>query len=211
MSRSRPIEIKINGTTIVQSQVYEYLGVKMDKNLNYAEHLENTLKKASARVKLLSRIRQNINPSTAETIYKMMILPVMLYCNNVYLNLSITTQQKFERIQNRALRIINGQQSSVKLPSVNEIRKRNCAREVFKCLNGIAPMAFQNYFTRVSHSKCTRGNNKNIAIPKIRTEAGKKTFAYQGAIIFNKLSDDLKTEQSLLRFKHNCNNFNFDF
>ena len=183
----------------------------MDKNLNYAEHLENTLKKASARVKLLSRIRQNINPSTAETIYKMMILPVMLYCNNVYLNLSITNQQKFERIQNLALRIINGQQRSVKLPNVNEIRKINCAREVFKCLNDIAPMAFHNYFTRVSHSKCTRGNNKNIAIPKIRTEAGKKTFAYQGAIIFNKLSSDLKTEQSLLRFKHNCNNFNFDF
>ena len=80
-----------------------------------------------------------------------------------------------------------------------------------KCLNGIAPMAFHNYFTRVSHSKCTRGNNKNIAIPKIRTEAGKKIFEYQGAIIFNKLSSDLKTEQSLLRFRHNCNNFNFDF
>ena len=82
-----------------ECQVYEYLGVKMDKNLNYAEHLEKTLNKASSSVKLLSRIRQNINPSTAETIYKMMILPVMLYCNNVYLNLSITNQQKFERIQ----------------------------------------------------------------------------------------------------------------
>ena len=51
------MEIKINGTIIVQSQVYEYLGVKMDKDLNYAEHREKIEKKASSRVKLLSRIR----------------------------------------------------------------------------------------------------------------------------------------------------------
>ena len=83
--------------------------------------------------------------------------------------------------------------------------------EVFKCLNGIAPVAFKVYFTRVSHSKCTRGNNKNIVMPMIRTEAEKKTFAYQGAVIFNKLPSDLKTEQSLLKCMCNCNYCNFDF
>ena len=73
---------------------------------------------------------------------------------------------------------------------MNEIRDRSCALEVFKCLNGIAafPKAFQDYFKRVAHVKCTRANNTNIVLPKIRTETGKKTFAYQGAILFNKLS-----------------------
>ena len=51
----------------------------------------------------------------------------------------------------------------------------------------------------------------NVALPKIRTESGKKTFAYQGAILFNKLPSDLKTEKSLLRFKSGCKVFNFDF
>jgi hypothetical protein len=46
--------------------------------------------------------------------------------------------------------------------------------------------------------------------PKIRTETGKKTFAYQGAIILNKLPSDLKRESSLLRFKSSWKCFNFD-
>ena len=178
-SKSRPLEVKVGGIHIVQSQVYEYLGIKMDMNLNYNDHLEKTIKKAASRVKLLYRIRQNISPSTAETIYKMMILPIMLYCNTIYLTLSTTNQEKFERIQNRALKVINGQRSSVKLPNVNETRNRSCVHEVFKCLNGIAPKAFQDYFKRVTHAKCTRANNMNVALPKIRTESGKKTFAYQ--------------------------------
>ena len=177
------MEIKVGGTKVVQSQVYEYLGVTMDENLNDIEHVQKTIKKATSRVKLLYRIRQN----------KMMILPIMLYCNTVYLKLSTTNQEKFEAIQNRALRVINGQRNSVQLPSVNAIRNRSCALAVFKCLNGLAPKAFEDYFKKVSHGKCTRANNTNIVLPKIRTETRRKTFAYQGAIIFNKLSNELKS------------------
>ena len=99
----------------MQSQVYEYLGVTMDENLNYIEHLQKTIKKATSRVKLLYRIRQNLSPSTAEIIYKMMILPIMLYCDTVYLKLLTTNQEKFEAIQNRALRVINGQRRPIQL------------------------------------------------------------------------------------------------
>ena len=210
-SKSKPLEVKVGGINIIQSQVYEYLGVRMDMNLNCNDQLEKTIKKAASRVKLLYRIRQNISPSTAETIYKMMILPLMLYCSSIYLKLSTTNQEKFERIQIRASKVINSQRSSVRLPSVNEIRNRSCVLEVFKCLNGLARKAFQDYFKRVSHTKCTRANNINIALPKIKTESGRKTFAYQGAILFNKLPSDLKTEQSLLRFKSGCKSLNFNF
>ena len=83
--------------------------ITMDKNLNYSEHLDKTLKKVSSRVRPLSRIRQNIGPITAETIYKMMILPAMLYCScNVFVNLPNCHKQKFEDIQNRAMQIVYG-------------------------------------------------------------------------------------------------------
>lgn len=78
---------------------------------------------------------------------------------------------------------------------MNEIRNRSCDLEVFECSIGIAPKTFQDYFKRVAHAKCTRANNMNIVLPNIRTEPGKKSFAYQGAILSNKLPNDLKTEQ----------------
>ena len=61
-SGSKPMEIKINKTKIAESDVYEYLGVNMDQNLTFSDHLEKTIKKATSRIKLLSRIRHNISP-----------------------------------------------------------------------------------------------------------------------------------------------------
>ena len=45
---------------------------------------------------------------------------------------------------------------------------------------------------------------KYIVLPKVKSETGKKAFAFQGANIFNKLTDDMKTETSILRFKTFC-------
>ena len=50
--------------------------------------------------------------------------------------------------------------------------------EVFKTLNGVSPDAFQNYFTRVNRSQRTRANTKNIVLPKVKSEAGKKAFSF---------------------------------
>ena len=86
-----------------------------------------------------------------------------------------------------------------------------CALEVFNSLNGVSPHACQNYFTRINHSQRTRANTKNIVLPKVKTETGKKAFSFQGAKIFNQLTEEMKTETSILRFKTFCKNFNFDF
>ena len=44
-SKSAPLEIKMNGQSITESKNYEYLGVTLDKNLNFNEHLEKTSKR----------------------------------------------------------------------------------------------------------------------------------------------------------------------
>ncbi len=198
--RSENLGIKMNGTQIKELNSYEYLGVTMDKNLNY---LNKILKKATSRVHLLSRIRHNIGPYTTEIIYKMMILHVMSYCSNIFIDLPNCHKLKFEDIQNRAMQVVYGSISSSKWPSINEIKNRKCVHEVFKCLHGLVSMPFQKSFMRVSHSENTRGNNVNRSLPKVKTEAGRKHFAYQGTIIFNKLPNDLKIEQSL-HLKHTC-------
>ena len=118
----------------------------------------------------------------------------------------------FETFQDRAMRIINGKRKSdAKLPRINHLRNRLCALEVFKCLNGIVPKAFESYFTRNSHKMNTRNNNKSVVIPKVRTETGRKTFSFQGAKVFNNLPNNLQTETSLLRFKASSKDTNLDF
>ena len=113
LAKSEKVSISLNGKRISVSERYEYLGVTMDKNLTMKAHLEKTYKKVLSRTKLLARIRHNISPWVAETIYKVMILPQMLYCSNIMLGMSNTHKLQFERIRIRVLAIINGKSQRV--------------------------------------------------------------------------------------------------
>ena len=85
-----PLNITVNGSKINESATYKYLGVTLDKNFTFSEHLSSTFRKASARVKLLRRIRHFISPLTPEKNYKSLILPILLYCSNTLIGASMT-------------------------------------------------------------------------------------------------------------------------
>ena len=84
---------------------------------------------------------------------------------------------------------------------IKAIKDKCCAIEVFKCVNRLAPYLFEDYFSKQYQTNGTRGNNVNLVVPPIRTEAARKTFYYQGTQIYNNLPTTLKTEASVVRFK----------
>ena len=127
------------------------------------------------------------------------------------IGISDSHKSKLEKLQNRATKIINGHNGKISLPSINHVRNKRCAIEVFKCLNGLAPRIFEKHFKRLDHQKDTRGNRSNLVVPRIRTEAARKAFSYQGVKIYNRLPPELKNENSFVRFKKGCNDFDFSF
>ena len=84
----------------------KYLGVFFDPSLNMKEHLKKTLKSAAVRIKLLKRMRQSLTSHAAQSIYKAIILPKMLYCCTTTLKISDTMGKKLENLQARAIKII---------------------------------------------------------------------------------------------------------
>ena len=131
-----------------------------------------------------------------------MIEPVMFYCNNVMLGIFDSTAARFQEIQDRAHKVVFWKRErSNTWETVTCKRNKLCVLEVFKYLNGIAPINFNEYFSKNSHEKNTRGNNSLLKIPKVRTEVGRKTFAFQGARRFNQLDASARNETSILKFK----------
>ena len=96
LQKQKKIDISLNGKVVSQSESYEYLGVTIDKCLTKNEHLEKTYKKVMSRT-ILARTRHYISPCVAETIYKVMILPQMMYCSNIMLGMSNTQKLHFEK------------------------------------------------------------------------------------------------------------------
>ena len=157
LKKLNKIEILFNNNTINETSNYEYPGVVFDKSLIFSAHLDRVYKKAASRVKLLSRIRCDLNPYVAEMIYKMMISPILFYCSNVFL---ACPTSKLQTLQDRSYRIVYHNKNHHKWLSIANEMKRRCARDVFKCVKNIKlPLNFIEYFSHVTHGKNTRGNN----------------------------------------------------
>ena len=107
MHSKNDLKIWMNEHLIHFVNSYKYLGVLLDPSLNMKEHLQKTLKSAAARIKLLKRMRQSLTSHAAESIYKTIVLPKMLYCSTPTLKISDTMGKKFENLQARAIKIIH--------------------------------------------------------------------------------------------------------
>ena len=202
LSRNREsVLININDQPVNQTNSYEYLGVTLDNKLLLREYVDNIYKRMSNRVKQLSQIRNQISPSTANSIYKMMILPIMFYCNPVCASLPRSVNERFDKLHDRAKNIIHGNCVTNQWDDITTLRKRKISIDVFKSLNSITPPAFRQFYNKLSHSMSTRGNNSKLLLPKVRTEFGRKAMSFQGALVFNELPPTIRNEQYFANFK----------
>ena len=103
-------------------------------------------KEAMRRVKLLSRVRRDVSPLVAQSIYKTMIEPILLYCNNVFLGDSISSIEKFQEVQDRAFKIAYGNKIQNTWTRLKNMRNRLCVIDFFKCQNSLASQCYDGYF-----------------------------------------------------------------
>jgi hypothetical protein len=122
-----------------------------------------------------------------------MIKSQMTQCSTILLGLSRHWIEKLEPIQDKA-KIICGIQKAEEWTTIADSIKGNAMMMVFKSLYYNKPQLFNNYFSRLTHSYTTRGNRSLLNLPRVRTEAGHKSFRYQGALIFNSLPTEIRNE-----------------
>ena len=190
--------IQINNKEIHQPTSYEYLGITLDHHLNLSEHYNKVYKKICTRIKLLGKIRYELSPPVAEKIYNTNIKPIFLYCTTIHCGQSNTWIGRFESLQNRAKSIVGRNASN--WPFIQSERKRKISLDVFKIVHEIDQISTVNYEI-TNYGLSTTGNKSTIKLPKITTEAGRKTTYYQGAMVFNNLPAKVRNEKYFSNFK----------
>ena len=201
LSKVPNLQVCLNGVEINTTEKYEYLGTVLDTSLNFKHHLDKMCKKATSRVKLLCRIRTFISPHVAESIYSVMIRPLLLTCD-VDTLLANSIQKKLQSVQNRCHKIVYGRKANNCWKSIKTLCKEQVCLKVHKSLNGYCPDLYVGYFDKIEHHIRTRGNGKTIRLPRVRSENGRKTFAFQGGLVFNDLPSKLATEKNFVSFKN---------
>ena len=89
------------------------------------------------------------------------------------------------------------------LPFLNRVQF-NTAILMYKSVNGQSPIYLKNMFQFCSdqHGHLTRSNTShNLVPPPIKIELFKHSFTYQGIVLWNSLSLNMKMAPSLSSFK----------
>ena len=85
----------------------KYLGIVLDTQLSFNEHLRQLKSKVSYKINILQQIRPFLNTETSRLFYIGYIRPLLEYCPVLLNSINKTQCIALEQLQNRALRIIS--------------------------------------------------------------------------------------------------------
>jgi hypothetical protein len=120
---SRNPNIVIGNHSVERVQDKKVLGVKIDKELKWKDHIDAQCKKISNNIALLRRAKNFTTEQTLLTMYNALILPNLTYCSNVWHDGNNTNMNKLVKLQKRAARVITG--SNYELRSSDIFKKLN--------------------------------------------------------------------------------------
>ena len=184
----------------------------IDDNLKWESNVVCTQKKISRAIGLLKYAKHYVQEDTLRNMYLSIVQPHFSYCCSVWGCCGATKLKTLQKLQNRAARIVTGSPFDTPAapllqrlgwPSIDKLINRETCTMVFKSLNDLAPENLGNIFSKLSdvHARVLRNTKCNLALPKMRTAYGQKSFAFRGANVWNKLDSEMKLAPSIQSFK----------
>ena len=102
---ARP-QFLIGGSQVENVDQTKYLGVIIDKNLCWAEHINNVRTKVSRGIGFLKYSRKFLPQKTLSKMYRGIVELHFRYCCSVWGCCGVTRLQTLKKLQNRAARIV---------------------------------------------------------------------------------------------------------
>ena len=99
--------VLVNGDELNISASFTQLGLSLSSNLAWKTHIHSLAKHASQKLGLLARARGFFSSSHILTIYMSQIRPSLEYCSHVWGGASKSTLCLLEKVQSKAIRLIN--------------------------------------------------------------------------------------------------------
>lgn len=100
------LNIKINNAVIGEVSSIKYLGVTLDKHLNWKDHIKQVASKLRRNIGILSRLRYYLDLNNLIQLYYSLIYPFLIYGLIVWGNTYITALKPAIVLQKKAIRII---------------------------------------------------------------------------------------------------------
>ena len=211
LSKVDSIVISTDSKPLEEVQSLSYLGIVINKNLTWDDHLVHTRNKINKKLGLLRRIKPYLPLSARITFFNSFILPLFDYGDIIWGDRgNASLMAELQVLQNKAACIIldlparaSASDALARLPWKPLLRRRAEHRAIFtyKSLNNFFSHTFQCSFNRDFHSYNTRSRN-NIRKGAANRRWGHWTTLNFAANDWNALDITLREASSLSIFKH---------
>jgi len=211
----------INDVIIERKLSVNFLGIQMDENLTWKNHIQIVENKISKNLAMLYKAKPFLNFDALKNLYFCFINTYLTYCNIIWGSNNYTKLKKLYSKQKQACRIIYGtdryssSETLLHKLGILNIYKLNIYQIlifIFKTKQGLSPKLFDNRFPPIKHKYKTRYSRNNLAIPKKLLRVGTYSINYRGPYLWNELlPNKFKSITSLTQFKNSLSSFMFSY
>ncbi len=205
---SKNVKICINNDSLRESDCVKYLGVLIDNNLTWSNHVKHVTIKVSKGIGILSKIRHYAPKNVLMNIYNAFVSPHINYAITNWGGTYPTILDELTKCLKKAARITNFKKqfehSKPSFKALNTLNledtyKLECAKFFFEISKGQNTALFSSFFqkTKDQHHYGTRqARSGKLYIPTVRTNYKKHFISYSGIKIWNSIPEDIRNSPS---------------
>ena len=216
---SLPVTIKLGNNNFEPKAVIKNLGVKLDTNLSMQSQINNITSKCYFHIRKISKILKYLDLDAARSLINAYVISRMDYGNALLVNLPAYLVKKVQRVQNYAARVINrtGWRDSISrqlkdlhwLPVKQRIEFKILLL-VYKSLNNLTPKYLKDMLKYHHTTRTLRSSHQRyLFVKRYRTRYGARSFSYIGPKLWNQLPLQLRTTDTLPKFKTSLKTYLF--
>ena len=195
-------DITLNNIAISIVNEHRFLGIQIDQNLKFNNHIDHICKKVSKSIGILFKIRDYLPLKTLIMLYYSFIYPYLSYCIVAWGSSYATHLQPLFILQKKAIRTINKScyldHTSPLFYSNNILKLQDIYRfavstYMYEHHSQLGLLSTHNYYTR---------NRNNLIPPYERLSVTQQSIYYQGSKIWNDTPIHIRQLPTLSQFKY---------
>ena len=211
--KNDPLSVSFKSVPLKYSKGEKLLGVNINENLNWGDHVNKIKKKVSTNIWLLSRIKSFIPVNARILFYKAYIQPHFDFCNVIWGGTNAKNLNKLYVLQKRACKLIFGH-SYLNVSSALE--KMNCtsiyerillqkARFMYKVSTEAVPGYISELFENENKVKTNLRYScfQNYNTPRPKLELYRESMSYSGPSIWNRIPESIRCSNTIESFTSN--------
>ena len=189
---------------------WKVLGIKLQENLNWNEHINTVVSDGYSTLRTLRKIKRVTSYHIRKNLVESLILSRIDYGNVIYKNITLTQLSRLQRLQNSAAGYVIGRYAkvndviSLKWLPIKERIEFAFAKMSFKALNNDS---WPEYLPLMKHERLENSRNKNKFVSR---SYEKSTFTEESAIIYNDLPVSIHNTKTYSEFSSRTKSYFLD-